>query len=115
MLTAHDKFDDLLTEANKGDSLFKAGNIIQVESIEKMYVEQTTLDLNTDTHELLEKTYQETSLIRSDEMDTLITKTKEWIDKKVVSTIQETKNNGEAFNHYIKKIKTLFLIGLFKK
>jgi possible type III restriction protein res subunit len=104
MLTAHDKFDDLLTEANKGDSLFKAGNIIQVESIEKMYVEQTTLDLNTDTHELLEKTYQETSLIRSDEMDTLITKTKEWIDKKVVSTIQETKNNGEAFNHYKKAI-----------
>ena len=29
MLTAHDKFQDILAEAQKGDSIFKAGNVIQ--------------------------------------------------------------------------------------
>lgn len=32
-LTAHDKFDELLKEAQKGDSIFKAGNFIKVEDI----------------------------------------------------------------------------------
>ena len=27
MLTAHDKFNDILAEAQKGDSIFKAGNV----------------------------------------------------------------------------------------
>lgn len=31
MLTAHDKFQDILAEAQKGDSIFKAGNVIQAE------------------------------------------------------------------------------------
>ena len=30
-LTAHDKFQDIINEAQKGDSIFKAGNIIKVE------------------------------------------------------------------------------------
>ena len=30
VLTAHDKFDDIIKEAKKGDSIFKAGNIISV-------------------------------------------------------------------------------------
>ena len=34
MLTAHDKFSDILAEAQKGDSIFKAGNVIKVEEIE---------------------------------------------------------------------------------
>ena len=33
MLTAHDKFADILAEAQKGDSIFKAGNIIKAEEI----------------------------------------------------------------------------------
>ena len=31
MLTAHDKFNDILVEAQKGDSIFKAGNVIKAE------------------------------------------------------------------------------------
>lgn len=34
-LTAHDKFQDILAEAKKGDSIFKAGNVIQVEDIKE--------------------------------------------------------------------------------
>ena len=33
MLTAHDKFNDILAEAQKGDSIFKAGNVIKAEEI----------------------------------------------------------------------------------
>ena len=33
MLTAHDKFNDILAEAQRGDSIFKAGNVIKAEEI----------------------------------------------------------------------------------
>lgn len=35
MLTAHDKFDEILKEAQKGDSIFKAGNVIDAKNIKK--------------------------------------------------------------------------------
>ena len=34
-LTAHDKFQDLIEEAQKGNSIFKAGNIIKIEDVAK--------------------------------------------------------------------------------
>lgn len=56
-LTAHDKFEDILKEAQKGDSIFKAGNIIKMEDLEqeKSSVSQLSLDLqNEDTVEVLD-------------------------------------------------------------
>ena len=35
MLTAHDKFQDILAEAQKGDSIFKAGNVIKAEDLDE--------------------------------------------------------------------------------
>ena len=43
MLTAHDKFEEILTEAQKGDSIFKAGNVINVEDLVKQKVKETEL------------------------------------------------------------------------
>lgn len=34
-LTAHDKFQDIINEAQKGDSIFKAGNIIKIDEIKE--------------------------------------------------------------------------------
>ena len=34
VLTAHDKFQEILEEAQKGDSIFKLGNVIKIEEIE---------------------------------------------------------------------------------
>lgn len=46
-LTAHDKFQELLAEAQKGDSIFKAGNVIKVDEIkEHEYIPALTLDLD---------------------------------------------------------------------
>ena len=43
MLTAHDKFADIITEAQKGDSIFKAGNVIKAEEIHEEKVTYTQL------------------------------------------------------------------------
>ena len=47
-LTAHDKFQDLIEEAQKGNSIFKAGNIIKIEDVakEKNNITQLSLDLS---------------------------------------------------------------------
>ncbi len=42
MLTAHDKFKDILAEAQKGDSIFKAGNVIKAEEIKPEEVVYTS-------------------------------------------------------------------------
>ncbi len=58
MLTAHDKFTEILAEAQKGDSIFKAGNIIQVEEIEEEHtIKQNYLefDYNKERAEFYEK------------------------------------------------------------
>lgn len=41
MLTAHDKFQDILEEARRGDSIFHAGNVIHVGDIGKEKSEYT--------------------------------------------------------------------------
>lgn len=55
-LTAHDKFQELLAEAQKGDSIFRAGNVIKVDEIEK-HEYTTTLALNFDDSGIRDKAY----------------------------------------------------------
>lgn len=43
MLTAHDKFEEILNEAQRGDSIFKAGNVIKVEELVRQKVKETEL------------------------------------------------------------------------
>ena len=50
-LTAHDKFDELIAEAQKGDSIFRAGNIIEAEDIDKEKTENTQLRLGFESDE----------------------------------------------------------------
>lgn len=90
MLTAHDKFQDILEEARKGDSIFHAGNVIRVEDIvqEESTYTQIELPLDDDEHE---KDYQETGITRSFQTDKFFEKAKETITSEVVSTIQEEK------------------------
>lgn len=57
MLTAHDKFNDILAEAQKGDSIFKAGNVIKAEEIKPEEVVYTQLTIETNPDAELEKAY----------------------------------------------------------
>ena len=45
ILTAHKNFKDILEEAKRGDSIFKAGNVIYAETIEKQHTEPAQITL----------------------------------------------------------------------
>lgn len=90
MLTAHDKFNDILAEAQKGDSIFKAGNIIKVEEIIPEQVTHTQITLETETDKTLETAYEHTKIEKSDMADALLKKADELIIQEVSNHIQST-------------------------
>ncbi len=53
MLTAHDKFNEIIEEAQKGNSIFNAGNVIKVEDIEKQKETSTQLSIENPTDDEL--------------------------------------------------------------
>ena len=90
MLTAHDKFNDILAEAQKGDSIFKAGNVIKVEEIKPEEVVYTQLTIETDPDAELEKAYAHTQIEKTDTTDALIKKATDLIKAEVEQHIQHT-------------------------
>ncbi|MFQ9443855.1 MAG: hypothetical protein ACLR01_03180 [Vescimonas sp.] len=77
MLTAHDKFNDILAEAQKGDSIFKAGNVIKVEEIKLEEVVYTQLTIDAEPDAELEKAYAHTKIEKTDATDALLKKATE--------------------------------------
>ena len=90
MLTAHDKFNDILAEAQKGDSIFKAGNVIKVEEIEPEQTTYTQLTIEFSTDTTLNKAYEHTQLPKTDTTDALLKKATEIINTEVSHHIQHT-------------------------
>lgn len=122
-LTAHDKFQDILEEAQKGDSIFKAGNIIKIEELEqeKSSISQMSLDLqkidimdvletinvpqNEKTIELVEKInhtiHQTAEQLIQAEKSVYVTETKKAsIIETVVNHITEDKDLGDIYNEF---------------
>lgn len=90
MLTAHDKFNDILAEAQKGDSIFKAGNVIKVEEIKPEEVVYTQLTIDVEPDAELEKAYAHTKIEKTDATDALLKKATELIQAEVEEHIQHT-------------------------
>ena len=90
MLTAHDKFNDILAEAQKGDSIFKAGNVIKAEEIIPEKIASTQLKIEFEPDKVLETAYSQTNIEKSEEMDTLVKKATEIINTEVSKHIQST-------------------------
>ena len=90
MLTAHDKFNDILAEAQKGDSIFKAGNVIKAEEIKPEEVVYTQLTIETDPDAELEKAYAHTQIEKTDATDALLKKAADLIKAEVEQHIQHT-------------------------
>lgn len=88
MLTAHDKFNDILEEAKKGDSIFKAGNVIKVEEMSKEKFEYAQLFFENQSSAVLEEAYSQTNIDKSDRADALIEKVDELIKQEVTRHIQ---------------------------
>ena len=90
MLTAHDKFNDILAEAQKGDSIFKAGNVIKAEEIVPEKIASTQLKIEFEPDKVLKTAYSQTNIEKSEEMDTLVKKATEIINTEVSKHIQNT-------------------------
>ncbi|MFT4145859.1 MAG: DEAD/DEAH box helicase family protein [Mobilitalea sp.] len=90
MLTAHDKFKDILAEAQKGDSIFKAGNVIKAEEIEKEEIEYTQITLGVEENKTIAEAYEHTLIDKSDDTDKLFKTTQEMIKLEIVNHIQST-------------------------
>lgn len=90
MLTAHDKFNDILAEAQRGDSIFKAGNVIKVEDIVPEQVTYTQITIETEPDKTLETAYAQTHIEKSDTADALLKKASELITREVAHHIQST-------------------------
>lgn len=90
MLTAHDKFNDILAEAQKGDSIFKAGNVIKVEEIAPEETTYTQIAIEPPTDTTLDKAYEHTKLPKTDTTDALLKKAAEIISTEVSHHIQHT-------------------------
>ena len=106
-LTAHDKFQDILDEAKKGDSIFKAGNIIKVEEIEEnISTTQTTSELDMD--EVKEEAYA-IGIERGEKSDELIDVTTSQINDEIIKEISDSNNvniSHEQKAKVVKKVKT---------
>lgn len=107
MLTAHDKFNDILTEAQKGDSIFKAGNIIKVEEIEQEQVVYTQLTLENDLNPVLDKAYEYTHMKKTEEADALLKKAVEIINTEVTKSIQKTPEHKVTTEQAKKIVETV--------
>lgn len=90
MLTAHDKFNDILDEAQKGDSIFKAGNVIKAEDIIPEQITYTQLSIETELGVDLDSAYEHTKLEKNDTNDALLKKAVEIISVEVTNHIQHT-------------------------
>ena len=90
MLTAHDKFNDILEEAKRGDSIFKAENVIQAEEIVPEQISHTQLTIELEPDKELEKAYEHTQVEHSEAADTLIKTATEIINTEVTHYIQNT-------------------------
>ena len=87
-MTAHDKFTEILEAARKGDSIFKAGNVIKLENLEKTVSPQLTFTIPSKEND---EVYKRTRLIPSPEMDRTIDKLKKAIQQKVEDGLQNDK------------------------
>lgn len=90
MLTAHDKFNDILDEAQRGDSIFKAGNVIKAEEIVPEQITHTQLVIELEPDKELESAYEHTHMERTEATDALIKKAAEIISTEVTQHIQHT-------------------------
>jgi type III restriction enzyme len=88
MLTAHDKFADILAEAQKGDSIFKAGNVIKVEEIEPEEIDCPQIAFGLEPDQELEAAYAKTGIQKTEQTDILLKKSTKLIRRAVTKHIQ---------------------------
>ena len=89
-LTAHDKFDEIITEAQKGDSIFRAGNVIHADELdkEKTAVTQEKLAFEKDEDKAAKKDCAALGLAATDKNIYAIKTVKRVVKEKMVASTQ---------------------------
>lgn len=88
MLTAHDKFNDILAEAQRGDSIFKAGNVIKAEEIVPEQVTTTQLSFDMPSDDSHDEAYSFTQIERTEQTDAVFFRVQTLIQQEVSRSIQ---------------------------
>ncbi|GLF91630.1 DEAD/DEAH box helicase [Bacillus altitudinis] len=104
MLTAHDKFNDILEAAQKGNSIFKAGNIIKAEELEKQKTTSTQLFFPIDEVELLNEGYSQTKLEENEENNRLFVQTDTFVTE-AIEDVSEIEDTEEVRKKVTEKVK----------
>lgn len=105
MLTAHDKFKEIIEEAQRGDSIFKAGNVIRVEELQQEHEECAQLTMLTEPDEVVEKAYALTQLERTEENDRFFRASSEFIRTEVSQYLQDHPSQKDVQEHQRKVIE----------
>lgn len=92
MLTAHDKFKEILEEAQRGDSIFKAGNVIKVEEIPQEEIKNSQLSMELTEDERLKKLYKSTNLGKSKKNDEFLLTSFEKVTDEITNNIHRKKS-----------------------
>lgn len=93
MLTAHDKFEEILAEAQKGDSIFKRGNIINLDKEDEEETFYTQLSFEIEDKHNLEAAYEYIQIQKTQETDLVLKQVAEKIYEKVSEQIQASSNH----------------------
>lgn len=86
-LSAHDNFNDLLEKAKKADSIFKAGNVIKAETLEKTKSEQLTVFAPSE--EKTDDFFEKTGIEKTEQKEKEIKK----VNKIITETLQKNYND----------------------
>ncbi|MEZ3517854.1 MAG: DEAD/DEAH box helicase family protein [Lachnospiraceae bacterium] len=94
MLTAHDKFEEILAEAQKGDSIFKRGNIINLDEEEEEETVYTQLSFDIEEKHDLDSAYEYTKIEKTQETDAVLKQVTEKIYEKISEQIQTSSRHA---------------------
>lgn len=102
MLTAHDKFKEILEEAQKGDSIFKAGNVIKAEEMSQEEISFTQLSLDFEKEKDIEEAFIMTGLSKTSISYELIKRTNDVIAEEVSEYLfSSASKSDKQFKHII--------------
>ena len=91
-LTAHDKFDEVIAEAQSGDSIFKSGNVIPIdpEETEKQVI--TTQPALSFSDQKKADVYAQTGIEQNDKNDAVIDEIIADVNREVIAEMQKGKS-----------------------
>lgn len=94
MLTAHDKFEEILIEAQRGDSIFKAGNIIKIEELKEQQIQETELVLPkmNDTLDLTDKLISQLGIAETENLSFQVNKINSIVQDEVIKSLIDNSN-----------------------